>query len=136
MAGKVFADASFLISLVIDSHPFRLKAEAIFSKYKRFVISAFVLEEVVHVLRRVYHLDFDELENFVVDVLTLEKYEFIEAPNEKMLLAKLVNCMRESHLGTRDAIHYLFMRTRKLRLLATFDGDFIQKQKELRIKVV
>lgn len=135
MAVKILADASFLVAFFVEDHIYQPKVKVILGKNRVFVVTILSLEETFFVLKRKYGFNRLTLEKVVDSLLSPGVFNFVEIPDQLGLANRLVSASERLGLKSRDALHYLIMKQRGIRLMATFDQDFIKKQKALGIKV-
>lgn len=136
MGVRVYADTNFLMALFIKEHPFHELSAKIFKKSKRCYYTILAVEEASYSLKRDYGFSYRNLSDFVTYLLKAENLIFLEIQEQKKLCEKLIEPQEKFKLKSRDGLHYLIMKQNNIKLIATFDGDFISRQKELRIKVL
>lgn len=138
MAGKIYCDTNFLVAIFVKEHTLNHLAVKILKSHShnQFVLNLFVLEEVIYCLQHVYSFDFAKLKLFTDEILTLEPLIFVEITHQRNLAKILTRYQEKFGLRPRDTLHYLIMKQQGINFMATFDEDFVKKQKELRIKVL
>lgn len=136
MAVKVLADSSFLVAFFVKDHVFQEKVKKIIGRGRTFVVTILSLEETVFILKRKYGFARPVLERVVDTLLSPGIFNFLEITDQLGLSNKIVSHSEKYKMLSRDTLHYLIMQQKGIKLMATFDGDFISRQKELRIKVV
>ena len=136
MAVRVYADTNFLMALFIKEHTFHKTATKILKRPYTFLFNMFSLEEAVYALKRDYHLNYLDLTKFVNHLLGQNELLFFEITDQLSLCQDLVETQERYKLKPRDALHYLIMKSNKIKHIASFDNDFIENKDVLKIKVL
>lgn len=136
MAVRVYSDTNFLMALFIKEHKFHLSAIKIIKRPYLFLFNLFSLEEAIYALKKVYQFNYMELGRFVNHLLNQDKIVFFEITGQLNLCQELIKTQEVYNLKPRDALHYLIMKSNKIKHIASFDKDFIDNEGALKIKVL
>jgi len=138
MIAKVYLDASFVIALLVDNHPFNVQARQKLHKLVKteVCISLFVIDEVIFNLKK-YGFEKSEIQVFIEKyILSLANLSVLGIGGDRELLQDYLDLWVSTPLRPTDAVHLLVMRDSLVNVIATFDQHFIDNQKALGIKVL
>jgi predicted nucleic acid-binding protein len=134
----VYYDANFILALLIQEHRQHSAAEKISKGLSEFIgaVSFLTVDELLYAFSK-YHIN----KQMVVSKLQ----EFIISSNNLICVSnkadigeiyQYCDLYKEFNLKPRDTMHYFLMRQNRIKLIASFDKDFILNQKKLGIKVI
>lgn len=134
-----YLDANFLVSLLIDIHPFYERARRInldISQSRKF-ISFLVIDELLHSLG--YYMqnkkDIAAIVSNLVEESDLRICEHILS-KESFDIDNYLGTWIDSGLRPRDAMHLYLVRSLKLDGIVSLDSDFIKNADQLGIEVI
>lgn len=134
MKSPIYVDASWLIALYVENHPFHNLAKRQFSECakSKFVISHLAVDEVLHGLSK-YRIKDEVIVSLLkafVETVTIK--EIILESNSASII-KYLESWVSSALAPRDAMHLFLIEDNKIKSLLTFDRELKKVSKKLGI---
>jgi len=135
---KVYIDASFFVALQVINHPYHKQAKAKLSVFKNMGLyfSILTIDEVLHALSR-YEKDKNTIKKIIEEsILDVKNVEILGLVKKSQSIRKYLRVWLRFGLKPRDALHLYLMKENKINKIASFDSDFINNQKLLKIKAL
>lgn len=138
MKGSIYIDSNFLIAALVENHPFHTEAIELFHNHSTgtFSLSLLTLDEVLYTFRR-YKIPAEKVMHILqTGVFTVKNIDVLSDNASKESAIEYISLWEKSSLHPRDALHLFFMKMYHISTIATFDEDFINRQRELGISVL
>src|SRR5258708_7722367 len=138
MTDKVYLDASFLIATQVSNHIFHQEAVRKLARMKKTtpVLSLFAVGETIYILRKLNVSKEQIVAMFKKNICSLDQLEVVSDGDGVEHISQYLDFWEKEQFKPTDAIHLFLMRSRGIKKLATFDADFIDREKELGIKMI
>ncbi len=137
----VYLDSSFLISLLVESHPLNKKAQEInkkaIEKNLYPCISILTFDETIFHLQKYQSVSKNRflVSKFIEQITTLPFY-YIQPQWNPFVPQEIIDLMKRFRLKPRDAIHLKTMLDNKIRYLLTLDKDFEKQKLQKFVKII
>src|SRR3989344_5257466 len=133
MIDKVYIDANFFVSSKLKDHNFYLKATNKVQELgnSHLYFSLLTLDEIIHAFTKYKTSKKQIIRTVKRDIVNAKGIFLINYSTNTNEVDQSVKLWKSSGLKPRDALHLYLMKSNGIKKIATFDGDFIKKQKDL-----
>lgn len=136
MKDLIYLDANYLVALFVEAHPLHTDSIKLFNNIDGFkiAISYLVIDEVIYVLTK-YKFDRATIKEQIGNFILMGDFILVGIKNEREAATDYIEFWGEHNLNPRDAMHLFIMRQNNIKIIASYDDDFITRQDELGISV-
>ena len=135
---KIYIDTNVFVALHFSGHKFY---DLALNLKKRFIgnklyLGFLTIDEILYTLSKYKISKKDSINIIKRGIVNSSDVTILPSPFESSEVLDYLYTYKKTSLKPRDSLHLYLMKINKIKKIATFDNDFIKKQKELGIEVL
>lgn len=139
MKNTIYLDASAIVALCIEDHPYRDSVVETIHKMPSSMTYAYSflgLDESIYVLHRSGLTKKIAIKVITEIIIDANETKLVSSNTENQSAADYLWVWNEYKIKPRDALHLHIMNEHKIKKILTLDKDFVKLQKNARIEVI